>query len=109
MGAASGLPIQDILEVGRIALGDHWPDLVVIFDVDGKTAARRLNPLLRQPEFDTDLDRIEMKGSDFHRAVRQGFLDQAQREPQRHLVIDASADQDEVFSRLIDALRRKFE
>ena len=33
-GTAGGLPIPDILRVGQIALGQCWPNLVVIFDVD---------------------------------------------------------------------------
>ncbi|MEM9884022.1 MAG: dTMP kinase, partial [Planctomycetota bacterium] len=40
-GAAGGLPIADILKVGQVALGPHWPDLVVVFDVDEHTAAGR--------------------------------------------------------------------
>ena len=46
-GAAGGLPIPDILAVGRVALGQYWPNLVVVFDVDEQTAQARMNPLLR--------------------------------------------------------------
>lgn len=94
-GAAGGLPLEDIHAVARVAIGDDWPDLVVLFDVDEQTAARRLNPLL---------DRMEQKGVAFHRLVRQGYLDQAAREPERHLVIDASRDADTVFQLLCEQL-----
>ena len=46
-------------------------------------AATRLNPLL---------DRMELKGLEFHRRVRQGFLAQAANQPDQFLVIDASPD-----------------
>ncbi|MAG16653.1 MAG: dTMP kinase [Phycisphaerae bacterium] len=98
-GAAGGIPVADILRVGQIALGKYWPDLVVVFDVDEQTAAARLSPLL---------DRMEQKGADYHRLVRQGFLDQAQSDPQRYLVIDARGDADEVFDELCDAIARRF-
>jgi len=98
-GSAGGLPQDDILRVGKIALHDHWPHLVVVFDVDQETAAKRLNPLL---------DRMEMKGADYHRVVRQGYLDQAKNDPSRYLVIDARVSADEVFEKLCAGLRGKF-
>ena len=97
-GSAGGIPIDDIMNVGKVALGDCWPHLVVVFDVDEQTAATRLNPLL---------DRMEMKGRDYHRKVRQGYLDQAKRDPQRYLVIDARDDEDTVYRRLIDGLSER--
>ncbi len=98
-GTAGGLPIDDILRVGQIALHDHWPQLVVVFDVDQETASKRLNPLL---------DRMEMKGAAFHRIVRQGYLDQARNDPKGYLVIDATASADEVFVKLCEGLRERF-
>lgn len=98
-GAAGELPIDEITAVARAACRDAWPDLVVIFDVDTETASSRLNPLL---------DRMEQKGHAFHRKVREGYLDQARRDPDRHAVIDASKDPDAVNAMLLEALRRKF-
>lgn len=96
-GTAGGMTPEEILAVGRVAIGSIWPDLTVIFDVDELVAAERLNPLL---------DRMELKGVEFHRRVRQGFLAQAHNEPDRHIIIDASADADVVFQRLCDAIRQ---
>ncbi len=97
-GTAGGTPIDDIVQVGQVALGQTWPDLVVVFDVDEATAAKRLNPLL---------DRMEQKGADYHQKVRQGYHDQAQRQPERYLVIDARAEEDVVFERLLEAMANK--
>jgi dTMP kinase len=97
-GAAGGLPVADILRVGQVALGQTWPELVIIFDVDERTAASRLSPLL---------DRMERKGAEYHARVRQGYLDQARADPARHLVVDACADADTVFERLLAGVREK--
>ena len=97
-GTAGGLSVEDILRVGRIAVGECWPDLIVVFDVDDQTAAPRLSPLL---------DRMELKGAQFHRTVRQGYLDQANADPDRHLVLDATADVQTVFERLLAGLPGK--
>lgn len=103
-GAAGGLPREEIMHVAQAALGAPgtpgaaWPDLVVIFDVDEATAATRLNPLL---------DRMERKSAEFHAKVRQGYLDQAKRNPDHHLVIDARADAETVAQSLLDALAER--
>ena len=74
------------------------PDLVIVFDVDQDTAARRLSPLL---------DRMEAKGAEFHQRVRQGYLDQITAEPGRYLKIDATRSEEEVWMALVDALRAR--
>ena len=106
-GTAGGIPVADILRVGQIALGQIWPDLVVVFDVDQRTAMARMNPLMREREFDTDLDRMEQKGAAFHARVRQGYLDQVQTDPNRYLVIDARPDQQTVWTSLCDQLKKR--
>ncbi|MAX24041.1 MAG: dTMP kinase [Phycisphaeraceae bacterium] len=94
-GTAGGISVADILRVGQIALGEYWPDLVVVFDVDEQTASTRLNPLL---------DRMEQKGKEYHRRVRKGYLDQAEADPKRYLVIDARPSADEVTETLLKQL-----
>jgi dTMP kinase len=94
-GTAGGMSREEIMAVGRVAIGPGllgWPDLTVIFDVDEQVAATRLSPLL---------DRMELKGVEFHRRVREGFLSQAEGERSRHLVVDASRDADAVFADLV--------
>lgn len=108
-GAAGGIPIDDILRIGHIALRDTWPDLVVVFDVDLATARKRMNPLLREKEFDAGHDRMEIKGAAFHQKVRRGYLDQAKADPEHYLVIDARDEPDVVFGRLVEGLKAKFQ
>ena len=43
-GTAGGMTRDEILDVARVAIGDMWPDDIVIFDVDTATAAKRMNP-----------------------------------------------------------------
>ena len=98
-GTAAGMDRQEILAVGRVAVAGHWPDLTVIFDVDGDVAGTRLDP---------NPDRVEQKGAAFQRRVREGFLEQAAAEPEKYLVIDASPDADTVFATLLDGLAQRF-
>ncbi|MCK4872514.1 MAG: dTMP kinase [Phycisphaerales bacterium] len=98
-GTAGGLERDDILAVGHVALVGAEPDVTVIFDVDGKTAGARLNPLL---------DRMEAKGEMFHAQVREGYLEQARLDPDRHIVIDACRDVEDVWRDLTGRLGTYF-
>lgn len=107
-GTAGGLPREEILAVGRAAIGDRWPDLTVVFDVDATTGGQRLHgKRLRAKGPTLFSDRMERKGEAFQHRVRQGFLDQAAAEPDRYLVIDAAGDPDTVFDALLAGLRER--
>lgn len=98
-GAAGGMPVRDIQDVARVALQGCSPDLVVVFDVDEATALKRMNPLL---------DRMEAKGSEFHRRVRQGYLDQVAADHERFRKVDATLPEEQVWVALMAVLRQKF-
>ncbi|HIA71516.1 MAG TPA: dTMP kinase [Phycisphaerales bacterium] len=98
-GAAGGLPKEWIQQVAEVAVSGNWPDLTLILDVDDVTAAGRLNPLL---------DRMELKGKNFHFKVREGFLDQVRAMPERYCVIDSTQREDTVELAVQNAIRERF-
>jgi dTMP kinase len=98
-GSAGGLPTKWIQQVAEVAVSGHWPDITLILDVDDVTAAGRLNPLL---------DRMELKGREFHLRVREGFLEQARQMPERYCVIDSSQDEDAVEKAVQNAILKQF-
>ncbi len=79
-GRAGGLDVGVLWEVGRIATGGLMPDLTIVLDVPAELAAARL----ARP-----LDRMEQQGVAFHARVRQGFLAEAARQPERIAVVNA--------------------
>ena len=95
-GAAGGMDEDDIVAVGRVATGNHVPDLTVVFDVSTDVALSRLSPLL---------DRMEGKGREFHMKVRAGYLAQARRWPDRYAVVDSSVAPDAVTAALCTVVR----
>ncbi|MBI2856214.1 MAG: hypothetical protein HYX93_05140, partial [Chloroflexi bacterium] len=78
-------PLEAVEGVNSIATGGLKPDLTIFLDLPPEEGMRRRS---------TARDRFE-RGSeqqdvmDFHRRVRQGYLDLARREPERWLVVDA--------------------
>ena len=105
-GTAGGLSAEEIMQVGRVAIDTHWPDVTVIFDVDEKTSSSRMGGSaigIGQPSLFAD--RIEQRESEFHKRVRQGYLDLVATDPDHYLLIDASAGADEVFEALFGKLK----
>jgi dTMP kinase len=80
-GYGGGLPAEELWSIGRFATGGLAPDLTLVFDLPIEVAAERRD---RQP------DRLERRDRDYHERVRQGYLLEASRQPERIRVIDAS-------------------
>lgn len=79
-GVAAGLPpdgpaLERLRATVALSAGDVVPDLVVVLDVEADLG------LGRKGAGDRPLDRIERKGADYHRAVREGYLAEARRVP----------------------------
>jgi len=100
-GSAGGIPYAEIEAAAKIAMQDIAPDATLIFDVDQRTAASRLNPLL---------DRMEAKGALFHAKVRDGYHSLVESDPdaKRYLGVDATGTPDEVFANIKAVLERRF-
>jgi dTMP kinase len=94
-GHAGGLDVSLLWEVGRAATSGLQPDLTIVLDMPAASAAARLQ---RQ------LDRMELQGDAFHARVREGFLTEAAKAPERIVVIDASPSIDQVQSAIRQTL-----
>ncbi|MCA9145261.1 MAG: dTMP kinase [Planctomycetaceae bacterium] len=86
-GHAGGVRVTDVWAVGAVATEDIRPDLTLMLDMPVEQASSRLN---------RDLDRIEARGAEFLNRVRDGFLHEADRSPDRIAVIDAARDIDTI-------------
>jgi dTMP kinase len=86
-GVGSGLGVEPVLDIGRFATGGVFPDLILILDIDPEIGFQRTAGAL---------DRIESRDLDYHRRVRQGFLDLPKSFPGRVRVIDATQGVDAV-------------
>lgn len=81
-GIARGLGEEQVKAINEVAVGDCWPHRTYLLDLPtevglGRARSRAL------------FDRIEQEEQSFHESVRQGFLQQARRQPDRFAVIDA--------------------
>ncbi len=95
-GYAGGFGIDKVLKIAEDTLERVRPDLTVILDVDLETAAGRMN---RQ------LDRMELKGKEYHTKVRKGFLEFAE-SFEGATVINGAESMEQVHSRIIEEAER---
>lgn len=83
-GYGQGLDLQTIRELNLLATGGVLPDLTLLLDLDPATGMARIGG--------RRLDAFERMGLDFHRRVRQGYLEIAGAEKERVVVLDGSRD-----------------
>lgn len=86
-GHAGGLSVDELWATGRLAAGGLEPDLTLILDLSVDEASRRRGRAT---------DRMEQRDAAFHERVRQGYLAEASRRPERFAIIDAAADEETV-------------
>ena len=67
-GRAGGFGIDKVISIAADSLEVVWPDITIILDIDHERAAGRI---------DRELDRMELKGGEYHSMVRQGYLELA--------------------------------
>jgi dTMP kinase len=98
-GHAAGLPLDELRALEALATGSLRPDLTILLDIQPQAGLRRKAP--------DDRTRFELSFDlDFHRRVREGFLELAAAEPERFAMVDASAGAGAVFDAVRAAVDR---
>jgi len=83
-GAGRVLDPGEVRELSLWATEGLLPDLTVLLDLDIETGRARLD------DARTRYDRLEAEAADFHHRVREAYLELADAEPERFLVLDAT-------------------
>jgi len=89
-GYGHGLDLDLIARLHHVAVGDFAPDLTVILDLPVEDGLKRAT------DGSGGEDRYERMDRDFHRRLRDGFLEIARQDPDRCAVVDAAGSVNEV-------------
>ena len=100
-GYGHGLGRDWIDRLHETALGDFRPDLTLILDLPVADGLRRTDGR------DGDEDRYERMDGGFHERLHQGFLEIAEAEPERCVLIDAAASTDAVADAILEAVQQR--
>ncbi len=98
-GYAGGLSLEEIESVKKSAIGNFEPDLTFILDIDPAIGLNRAGA--RKADGDT----FESKDLYFHTQIRKGFLEIADKNPGRCVVIDATMDEDTIAAHILKKVR----
>lgn len=95
-GYGHGLALEDIEAINDTALHGFGPDLTIILDIEPGVGLGRSERRLAAEQFmgARSEDRFEKLELEFHKRLRDGFLDIAKKNPKRCLVLDAKQDMD---------------
>ncbi|WP_419149296.1 dTMP kinase [Pseudoalteromonas 'SMAR'] len=97
---ARGLDYNTIKTINDLALGGFKADMNLILDLDPQEGLKRVKSR------GEGLDRLEDEKLQFLERARAGYLQQAEREPERFCVIDASQSQEQVLAQSITLIER---
>jgi dTMP kinase len=91
-GYGSGLDLETLHSLARVATDGLRPDLTILLDLPVEVGLARKTETADQTRFETDFDVA------FHRRVRDGFLSLAAAEAGRFAVVDAATSEEAVWS-----------
>jgi dTMP kinase len=91
-GAGRVLLSSEVSRVSRWATESLTPSLTIILDLPAEIGLGRLHTT----------DRLESEPLDFHERVRQEYLNMAQIDPERYLVVDARQSIEQIHSAIIE-------
>jgi dTMP kinase len=99
-GGGLGIGADFIRRMNAFAAQGVRPDITIVLDVDPLVGLQRRTTQRGE-------DRIEERGLDFQRRVRDAFLDIARHEPERVIVLDGGAPAKIVHNRIVRALQQR--
>lgn len=97
-GYGSGVPLGELRALGEFATGGLTPDLTILLDVPAEVGLQRKQG--EETRFEQAFDVV------YHRRVRAGFLELAQAEPARFVLVDAGREPDAVTRDVVAAVER---
>ena len=102
-GYGHAMGTKEIAEIDRVAINNFTPDLTIILDIDVKKGLERTGKRFEDLGSDdgSTEDRFERMELSFHENLRRGFLEIAQKDPKRCVVIDADRSVEEIHEDIV--------
>lgn len=95
-GKARGLGLDLVLKINEVAVQEIKPDAVIYLDLDLEVTLDR--------ESDASGDKFEKLGIEFHKLVREGYLELEKKYSDIWHTVDADGNIEEVFERIVDVV-----
>ncbi len=106
-GQGRGIKHDQILQSNALAIGTLWPKLTLLFDLPVSVGLARANKRNIEQNLTVTEGRFDAESLDFHEKVRLAYLEQAAKETQRFVIIDATQPPEDVFLQCLTAIESK--
>lgn len=97
-GGGRKLGVATVRAINEPGLGDVWPELVVLLELEATIGLQR----------QLDPDRIGAEGTAFQTSVADTFRALAEAEPGRFVTVDAAGDVDDVWRQVADLVEDRW-
>ncbi|MCG8403921.1 MAG: dTMP kinase [Phycisphaerales bacterium] len=113
---AAGYDPKRVVELAQFAIGDTWPSLTIIIDMPPKEAFKRTGRKTNAQRknagaegqtmlfHDAHTDAMEARPLEFHQRVREIFLELPNFYPAPVVIVDGNGSEDDVETRVTEAL-----
>ncbi len=98
-GYARGIPVDEIFQINKFAIGEYMPDLNIFFDISPEIGLSRI-----QKNKDREVNRLDLEKLDFHNRVREGYYKLVEKNKADFAIINAEKSIDEVFNETKDII-----
>ena len=98
-GYGRGLPVDTIMKIHNLAIGDTIPDVTFFIDIPKEVALER-----KAKKTHLELDRIEVSDSLFFERVREGYLYLAEKE-KRFRIIDGTQSIEKINELILNEIK----
>ncbi len=103
---ARGLPFDEIKSVYDFFAKDFEPDMTILLDIDPEIGLKRA---AQGKGRNLNEMRFESLGLDFHRKIREGYLDMAAKNSARYAVVSVGdQDPDAIHAEITTAVQKRF-
>jgi dTMP kinase len=103
-GAARKIGIENVLNINLFATEGTFPDLTLLFDITPEKGLERIAINKKR-----EVNRLDLEALEFHRQVRETFLELAKKYQDRYVVIDASKTLPEVVGVALNVILDRLE
>jgi len=99
-GYGRGIDLNTIYHLNRMILSGEEPNVTILLDISQKGGLERLQG---------ERDRIEKEDLAFHLRVREGYLKEAEKNPTRFLIYDASLEPDVLSIKIFEDVWERYQ
>lgn len=99
------VPYQTLENLYKLTVGDFKPDLTILLDIDPEIGLAR--SLAKAGNMTVKETRHESRALEFHNNLRNGYLEMAQKEPERFVVLNADKTIEDLHQEIIKVVMER--